>query len=69
MDPVNGNSHKQIKINTIYNGNNPAHGTLFKDCGVEEIINKFIEGFNITIMAYGQTGSGKTFALEGDTEN
>lgn len=42
MDPVNGNSHKQIKINTIYNGNNPAHGTLFKDCGVEEIINKFI---------------------------
>jgi hypothetical protein len=63
LDPVNGNTHKKIKLNAIYDGNNLSHGTLFKDCGVEEVIKKFMEGYNITIMAYGQTGSGKTFAL------
>jgi hypothetical protein len=34
LDPVSGNTHKIIKLNAIYDGNNDKHGTLFRDCGV-----------------------------------
>ncbi|RIA95018.1 P-loop containing nucleoside triphosphate hydrolase protein [Glomus cerebriforme] len=30
---------------------------------VENLVNKFIEGFNVTILAYGQTSSGKTHTM------
>lgn len=39
---------------------------MFKDLQIDRIIEKFINGFNTTIMAYGQTGAGKTYCMEGN---
>ncbi|KAI8136752.1 hypothetical protein BJV82DRAFT_386168 [Fennellomyces sp. T-0311] len=40
---------------------------------VEPLVEKYIDGFNATILAYGQTGSGKTFsmgtAIDGNTDS
>ncbi|CAB4396117.1 unnamed protein product [Rhizophagus irregularis] len=30
---------------------------------VRPLIDKFVEGYNVTILAYGQTGSGKTYSM------
>ncbi|PKY39871.1 kinesin-domain-containing protein [Rhizophagus irregularis] len=35
---------------------------VFQDC-VSPLIDKFVEGYNVTILAYGQTGSGKTYSM------
>lgn len=35
---------------------------VYVNC-VEPLLEKFLEGFNATIVAYGQTGSGKTFSM------
>lgn len=32
---------------------------------VEELLDKVVEGFHVTVFAYGQTGSGKTHTMEG----
>ena len=32
-------------------------------CGIAQLIDAALSGFNVTIMAYGQTGSGKTCAF------
>lgn len=39
---------------------------VFGQCGVEEMINKALDGYHSTIFAYGQTGSGKTFTMQGE---
>lgn len=33
-------------------------------CGVYELLDAALDGFNVTIFAYGQTGSGKTYTLQ-----
>eukprot|EP00949_MAST-11_sp_MAST-11-sp1_P001008 g1008.t1 len=33
-----------------------------------DLVGKFLSGFNVTIFAYGQTGSGKTWTIMGDDE-
>lgn len=33
------------------------------ETSVKSIVDKLLEGFNVTILAYGQTGSGKTFTM------
>ncbi|CAB5377761.1 unnamed protein product [Rhizophagus irregularis] len=35
---------------------------VFHDCA-SPLIDKFVEGYNVTILAYGQTGSGKTYSM------
>ena len=35
----------------------------------ENILEKFLRGFNVSILAYGQTGTGKTYTMEGDEKN
>lgn len=39
---------------------------MFKDLQIDRMVEKFISGFNVTIMAYGQTGAGKTYCMEGN---
>ncbi|RKO94152.1 P-loop containing nucleoside triphosphate hydrolase protein, partial [Blyttiomyces helicus] len=35
---------------------------LYREC-VEPLVDRFMEGFNATVLAYGQTGSGKTYSM------
>lgn len=41
---------------------------MFKDLQIDRLVEKFINGFNTTIMAYGQTGAGKTYCMEGNQD-
>lgn len=34
-------------------------------CGISQLLDAAMAGFNVTIMTYGQTGSGKTFTMSG----
>ncbi|KNC96556.1 uncharacterized protein SPPG_08143 [Spizellomyces punctatus DAOM BR117] len=35
---------------------------VYRDC-VKPLVDRFLEGFNATVLAYGQTGSGKTYSM------
>ncbi|GAB5362003.1 hypothetical protein AAMO2058_000760900 [Amorphochlora amoebiformis] len=39
------------------------------DACVMDLVNKFMQGFNATILAYGQTGSGKTYTMGTSSSN
>ncbi len=39
---------------------------MYKDLHIDQLVDKFISGFNVSIMAYGQTGAGKTYCMEGN---
>ncbi|KAG2229347.1 hypothetical protein INT48_004098, partial [Thamnidium elegans] len=43
-------------------GTNSTQEEIFSALG-ENLIRKFVEGYNITILAYGQTSSGKTYTM------
>lgn len=34
-------------------------------CGIPQLLDAAMDGFNATVLAYGQTGSGKTFTMSG----
>lgn len=34
-------------------------------CGITQLLDAALDGYNATVMAYGQTGSGKTFTMSG----
>ena len=36
-----------------------------KMCGIGQLLDAALTGFNVTIFVYGQTGSGKTFTMSG----
>ena len=36
-----------------------------KMCGIGQLVDAALLGFNVTIFVYGQTGSGKTFTMSG----
>ena len=36
-----------------------------KMCGVSQLLDAALLGYNVTIFVYGQTGSGKTFTMSG----
>jgi superfamily II DNA/RNA helicase len=33
---------------------------VMRMCGITQLIDAALSGFNVTVMVYGQTGSGKT---------
>lgn len=35
-------------------------------CGITQLLDAALDGYNATILAYGQTGSGKTFTMSGE---
>jgi regulator of replication initiation timing len=46
-------------------GNQTTQSDLFVKSGVQNMVQRVLEGYNATVFAYGQTGSGKTFTMEG----
>jgi hypothetical protein len=40
-------------------------GQVFDICGMEELVEAAVDGYNVTIFAFGQTGSGKTHTMLG----
>lgn len=36
---------------------------MYKDLYIDRLVEKFANGFNVTVMAYGQTGAGKTYCM------
>ncbi|CAO3614220.1 unnamed protein product [Cunninghamella echinulata] len=64
---VMDNSLRVIPHNKIFNfdhifGPSSQQQEIFATIG-ENLIHKFIEGYNVTILAYGQTSSGKTYTM------
>ncbi|KAG0200966.1 hypothetical protein BGX33_010661 [Mortierella sp. NVP41] len=43
-------------------GTDAAQEEIYQGC-VKRMVDKFMEGYNVTIMAYGQTSSGKTYTM------
>lgn len=37
-------------------------------CGIPQLLDAALAGYNVTIFAYGQTGSGKTYTMSGREE-
>ena len=58
------NSSRAFKFDLVFDEQS-SQGEVFERCGVNFLVKKFVEGFNVTIFAYGQTGSGKTYTMEG----
>ena len=43
-----------------------SQGDVYERCGVDYLVGRFVEGFNVTVLAYGQTGAGKTYTMDGE---
>lgn len=41
---------------------------MFVDLNINQLVEKFVNGFNTTVIAYGQTGAGKTYCMEGNKQ-
>jgi hypothetical protein len=44
---------------------NVEQADVLRACGITQLLDAALAGFNVTIMTYGQTGSGKTFTMSG----
>lgn len=62
------NQSKSFKFDHVF-GEEDNQQTVFNECGIEQLVDKAIEGYHSTIFTYGQTGSGKTYTMQGVTEN
>ena len=49
-------------------GPNVSTQEVFARAGVQDILDRVLEGFHATIFAYGQTGAGKTHTLLGQSD-
>lgn len=49
-------------------GPNTDQADVITLCGVHQLIDAAMLGYNVTIFAYGQTGSGKTYTMSGKEE-
>lgn len=49
-------------------GPNVSTQELFAQAGVQDILDRVLDGFHATIFAYGQTGAGKTHTLLGQSD-
>jgi len=38
---------------------------VLRACGITQLLDAALAGYNVTVMTYGQTGSGKTFTMSG----
>jgi hypothetical protein len=56
---------KKFHVDAIHDANIDK-ATMFSDLHIDKFVEKFIAGFNVTIMAYGHTGAGKTYCIEGN---
>lgn len=52
---------KRFSFDYIFDENS-SQEDVYHDC-IRPLLNRFIDGFNSTILAYGQTGSGKTYTM------
>ena len=39
--------------------------STYESMGLPTMLNRFLDGYNVTFMAYGQTGTGKTHTMFG----
>lgn len=39
---------------------------MLRLCGITQLLDAAMDGYNATVLAYGQTGSGKTFTMSGE---
>ncbi|KAJ2535096.1 hypothetical protein EV175_006953, partial [Coemansia sp. RSA 1933] len=39
------------------------------DAAISPLLNRFVEGYNVTVLAYGQTSSGKTYTMGTDADD
>ena len=44
---------------------NDTQDSIYEGLGIQNYVQKVVEGYHATIFAYGQTGSGKTYTMEG----
>ncbi|KAI8084778.1 uncharacterized protein BX664DRAFT_360608 [Halteromyces radiatus] len=58
---------KSFTFDYVYDSNTPQ--VQVYDTAAKPLIEKFLDGFNATILAYGQTGSGKTYSMGTSLEN
>ena len=42
-----------------------AQESTYESMGLPTMLNRFLDGYNVTFMAYGQTGTGKTHTMFG----
>ncbi|OAD72758.1 hypothetical protein PHYBLDRAFT_155510 [Phycomyces blakesleeanus NRRL 1555(-)] len=58
---------KSFTYDYVFDPNTPQNDVYKKAAG--PLLDKFVDGFNATILAYGQTGSGKTYSMGTGLEN
>ncbi|KAI9018542.1 hypothetical protein CLU79DRAFT_818917 [Phycomyces nitens] len=58
---------KSFTYDYVFDPNTPQNDVYKKAAG--PLLEKFVDGFNATILAYGQTGSGKTYSMGTGLEN
>lgn len=61
-----GSELKKFHVDAVHDSNSTKE-PMFTDLKVDKFIQKFIDGFNVTILAYGHTGAGKTYCMEGNS--
>jgi hypothetical protein len=63
-----GEETQRVQVDMVHDANNTVE-SIYRNCQIHELMGRFVEGYNVTVITYGQTGSGKTFAFEGDANN
>ncbi|KAI9000288.1 P-loop containing nucleoside triphosphate hydrolase protein, partial [Gaertneriomyces semiglobifer] len=54
-------AQKSFTFDHVFNTNS-TQAAVYEEC-VQPLVDRFLEGFNATVLAYGQTGSGKTYSM------
>lgn len=62
-----GGDNKKFEVDVIHDAN-VSKTPMFQDLHIDRLVEKFVAGFNVTVMAYGQTGAGKTYCMEGNQD-
>ena len=44
----------------------PAAQDVLGLCGITQLLDAALDGYNATVLCYGQTGSGKTYTMSGE---
>lgn len=46
-------------------GQGTVQQSVMDQCGIYQLLDAALNGFNVSILVYGQTGSGKTYTMIG----